>query len=49
LRSVIGRERDGSAEEIFTSVKSDLDQFVGDTSPSDDITMLLLKRTPRPA
>jgi sigma-B regulation protein RsbU (phosphoserine phosphatase) len=47
LRKVIGRERDRSAEEIFTSVKSDLDEFVGDTSPSDDITMLLLKRTPR--
>jgi len=49
LRSAISRERDGSAEEIFASVKSDLEQFVGDTSPTDDVTMLLLKRTPRAA
>jgi serine phosphatase RsbU (regulator of sigma subunit) len=49
LRSVMHRQREGSAEEIFTSVKSDLDQFVGDASPTDDVTMLLLKRTPHTA
>lgn len=49
LREVICRERERSAEDIVACVKSDLEQFVGDTSPSDDITMLLLKRASRAA
>ena len=44
LRDVICHARDKSAEEIVASVRSDLDRFVGDASPTDDITMLLLKR-----
>ena len=46
LRDVLCRERERSAEEIVACVKSDLERFVGDTSPSDDVTMLLLKRIP---
>ncbi len=45
LRDVLSHKRDSSAEEIVASVRADLDQFVGDASPTDDITMLLLKRT----
>jgi len=45
LRDILCRERDNSAEGIVESVKADLEQFVGDASPTDDITMLLLKRT----
>ena len=45
LRNVLCHERDKSAEEIVARVRSDLDRFVGDASPTDDITMLLLKRT----
>jgi serine phosphatase RsbU (regulator of sigma subunit) len=45
LRDILCRERDNSAEEIVASVKADLNRFVGDASPTDDITMLLLKRT----
>lgn len=45
LRDVLCHTRDNSAEEIVASVRADLDRFVGDASPTDDITMLLLKRT----
>jgi serine phosphatase RsbU (regulator of sigma subunit) len=45
LRDVLGRERDRSAEEIVAAVRTSLSGFVGDASPTDDITMLLLKRT----
>lgn len=45
LREVLCCERDKSAEEIVVSVRADLDRFVGDASPTDDITILLLKRT----
>jgi len=45
LRDVLCHKRDNSAEEIVASVRTDLDRFVGDASPTDDITMLLLKRT----
>ncbi|MCK4511311.1 SpoIIE family protein phosphatase [bacterium] len=45
LRDILCHERDNSAEEIVASVKADLNRFVGDASPTDDITMLLLKRT----
>jgi phosphoserine phosphatase RsbU/P len=44
LRDVVCREHEKGAEEIVASIKRDLDAFVGDASPSDDITMLLLKR-----
>ena len=44
LRDVICHERDRSAEEIVACVRNDLDRFVDDASPTDDITMLLLKR-----
>jgi sigma-B regulation protein RsbU (phosphoserine phosphatase) len=46
LREVLCHERDKSAEEIVASVRTDLARFVGDASPTDDITILLLKRTP---
>lgn len=49
LREVLFRERERSAEEIVARVRSDLERFVGDASLSDDITMLVLKRTPCPA
>jgi sigma-B regulation protein RsbU (phosphoserine phosphatase) len=45
LREVVCREHAKDAEEIVASVKRDLDAFVGEASPSDDITMLLLKRS----
>jgi serine phosphatase RsbU (regulator of sigma subunit) len=45
LREVICHNRDKPAERIVFSVKDDLAGFVADASPSDDITMLLLKRT----
>jgi len=45
LRDILCQKRDSSAEEIVESVKADLGRFVGDASPTDDITMLLLKRT----
>jgi serine phosphatase RsbU (regulator of sigma subunit) len=45
LRDVLCHERDKSATEVVARVKSDLERFVGDASPTDDITMLLLKRT----
>jgi serine phosphatase RsbU (regulator of sigma subunit) len=45
LRDILCHERDNSAEEIVASVKADLNRFVGDASPTDDITMLLLKRS----
>ena len=45
LRDLLMRECERPAEAIVEAVKSSLDEFVGDTSPSDDITMLLLKRT----
>jgi sigma-B regulation protein RsbU (phosphoserine phosphatase) len=45
LREVLCRELGRSAEEIVASVRTDLDRFVGDASPTDDITILLLKRT----
>ena len=45
LRDLVCRERDNSAGEIVASVRADLDRFVGDASPTDDITMLLIKRT----
>jgi len=45
LRDILCHERDNSAEEIVASVKAGLNRFVGDASPTDDITMLLLKRT----
>jgi serine phosphatase RsbU (regulator of sigma subunit) len=48
LRDVLCHTRDNSAEEIVASVRADLDRFVGDASPTDDITMLLLKRTLAP-
>jgi len=44
LRDVLCRSWDGSAEEVVAEVKRSLDEFVGDASPTDDITMLLLKR-----
>ncbi|MFH1502738.1 MAG: SpoIIE family protein phosphatase [Candidatus Eisenbacteria bacterium] len=47
LREVLSGERERPAEEIVVRVKLDLEEFVGDTSPSDDITVLLLKRTAR--
>jgi serine phosphatase RsbU (regulator of sigma subunit) len=45
LRDVICRERELAADAIVRAVRNDLDAFVGDASPTDDITMLLLKRT----
>ncbi|MEA3409854.1 MAG: SpoIIE family protein phosphatase [Candidatus Eisenbacteria bacterium] len=45
LRDLVCSERDNSASEIVASVRADLERFVGDASPTDDITMLLLKRT----
>jgi serine phosphatase RsbU (regulator of sigma subunit) len=45
LRDVLCHERDKSAEEIVTAVRTSLSAFVGEASPTDDITMLLLKRT----
>lgn len=44
LRDCLRRERDSGAEAIVECVRSDLESFVGDTPPSDDVTMLLLKR-----
>jgi serine phosphatase RsbU (regulator of sigma subunit)/pSer/pThr/pTyr-binding forkhead associated (FHA) protein len=44
LRDILCHQRDNSAEDIVASVRADLDRFVGDASPTDDITMLLLKR-----
>lgn len=44
LRNLLIRNCGRPAESVVEAVKSDLDSFVGDTSPSDDITMLLLKR-----
>jgi serine phosphatase RsbU (regulator of sigma subunit) len=45
LREVICHNRDKPAEEIVAGVKYDLAGFVDEASPSDDITMVLLKRT----
>jgi serine phosphatase RsbU (regulator of sigma subunit) len=44
LRDCLEEEKDRGAEAIVECVRSDLESFVGDTSPSDDVTMLLLKR-----
>jgi serine phosphatase RsbU (regulator of sigma subunit) len=46
LRDVICHNREKPAKEIVASVKNDLAGFVGGASPSDDITMVLLKRAP---
>ena len=45
LREMLLKERHGSAAEIVERLRSDLASFVGEQSPSDDITMLLLKRS----
>ena len=47
LRDVLCKERKRSAEEIVARVKSDLEEFVGDADLGDDVTMLVVKRTPR--
>jgi sigma-B regulation protein RsbU (phosphoserine phosphatase) len=44
LKKLIDQVRERSADEISASVRADLQTFVGDASPTDDITMLLLKR-----
>ncbi|MBN2566276.1 MAG: SpoIIE family protein phosphatase [Candidatus Eisenbacteria bacterium] len=44
LRDCLCRERDRAAEAIVDCIKTDLDNFVGDTPPTDDVTILLLKR-----
>ncbi len=49
LNEVLCRERDHRADEIVASVKSDLESFVLDCAPSDDITILLVKRLPSAA
>jgi serine phosphatase RsbU (regulator of sigma subunit) len=46
LRECLMRERERAAEAIVECVKSDLDAFTGETPPTDDVTMLALKRLP---
>lgn len=44
LRDVLCRERDSSASEIVNHVRSDLLKFTDGRPPSDDVTILLLRR-----
>jgi sigma-B regulation protein RsbU (phosphoserine phosphatase) len=46
LRACLCRDSGRPAEAIVDCVKSDLDAFVGETPPTDDVTMLILKRLP---
>jgi sigma-B regulation protein RsbU (phosphoserine phosphatase) len=46
LREILYREKDAPTEAIVDRIREDLATFVGDTPPSDDITMLILKRLP---
>jgi sigma-B regulation protein RsbU (phosphoserine phosphatase) len=46
LRDLLCRERDKTPGEIVAIVGAELRAFVGGASPTDDITMLLFKRTP---
>jgi serine phosphatase RsbU (regulator of sigma subunit) len=46
LTEFLCRSRARSAEEIVESLKSDLESFVEEAAPSDDITVLLVRRLP---
>lgn len=43
LLLVLNKSKQQSPKEILSSVKSDIDQFVGEASQFDDITMLCLE------